>query len=77
MPRSVFPQTVAQMHFHAVFGEAHFIVEWQSVGFMGHQSVQILRDESAQAIAIAIGRRRVDRAGANQNQEQHGMLHRV
>ncbi len=43
------------MHFHAVFGEAHFGGERQSVGIVRDKSVQILRDESAQAFAIAIG----------------------
>jgi hypothetical protein len=42
------------------------------------QSVEILRDESTQAFPIASsGGPRVNRTGANQNQDQHEMLHGV
>ena len=66
------------MHLHAVFGESHFSAERQSAWIVRDQSVEILRDESTQAFPIASsGGPRVNRTGANQNQDQHEMLHGV
>ena len=75
--RGVFPKTVAQVHLDAVFGKSHFFAERQRVRIMRDQSIQVLREEAAQAFAIAIGCRRVARTCANQDQDQEEMFHRV
>jgi hypothetical protein len=52
--RSVLPEAVAQMHFDTVFGKADVVRQWQRARVVRHQSVQILRDKTAQAFAVAI-----------------------